>query len=111
MSDDTEHPARRWQDVETAARVAVNQAMTPFQLTLNRIESDVRQLRATAYGDQAIQQKGLVEVVRGMDDKLDQIIEQRKQNTWLLRGVAAGLALNIAQITGLLPALLKLFAP
>jgi hypothetical protein len=109
MSD--EQPVRRQADLDSAARVAVTQAMTGWQLTLNRIERDVQQLRVTVYGDPAIQQKGLVEMVRGIDDKLDQIIEQRKQNTWLMRGVVGGLALNIAQATGLLPALLKLFVP
>lgn len=103
-------PHRRWDDIAASIAVAVNQAMTPFRLTLDRLDDDVRQLRTTVYGDPTTRQKGLVELVSGMNEKLDQIIEQRKQTTWLMRGVAVGLALNLAQITGLLPALLKLIA-
>lgn len=110
MSDPPDYH-RRWDDIAASIAVAVNQAMTPFRLTLDRLDDDVRQLRTTVYGDPAIRQKGLVEMVGGMNDKLDTIIAQRQQTTWLMRGVVAGLALNLAQVTGLLPAIIKALNP
>lgn len=110
MTND-ERPHRRWTDTEDAIAVEVRQQMTPYVVTVQRLDRDVETLRTTVYGNPAIQQRGLVESVRSIESKLDQIIDQRQQTTWLMRGVAAGLAINFAQITGLLPALLKIFTP
>lgn len=54
---------------------------------------------------------GLVSQLKGISDKLETMTKEGQQRTWLMRGAVIGLGLNLAQSTGLLPALLKLIVP
>lgn len=94
-------------EIQTATIIEVRQQMTPYALTVNRLEADMATVKTTLYGNPAIQQVGLVEQVKSIDSKLDTIIDQRKQMFWLMRGMVAGLVLNFAQQTGWLPAIIK----
>lgn len=100
---------RRWDDVRVEIRAAVADAMMTARLTLDRHEAQLLKLWATVYGDETTRQQGLVALFGAMDSKLDQIIAQRQQTIWLMRGVAVGLAINLAESTGFLPWLVRVF--
>lgn len=54
---------------------------------------------------------GIIPQLSAIKGALDTMTKEGQQRTWLMRGAVIGLGLNLAQSTGLLPALLKLFVP
>ncbi len=112
MSD--ESPQRRVIDLMSEISAAVRQAVTPMQITLDRLDDSVHELERTVYGDPKTRQRGLVERIEDITAKLDTLIDQSRSRQNLIRGIAIGLAVNILQGFGvfeLIGHLLKVLAP
>lgn len=88
----------------------IDQRLTPLRLTVDRLDRANIQLEAVVYGDQRTQQPGLLQRMAQIEQKLDQILDSSAQRTWLLRGLAAGVTINLLQSTGLLSAIFRALA-
>lgn len=84
--------------------VEIRAAFAPLDVRLSRLERII-------FGTSEEGNIGLIAQLREINKNLETLTKERQQTIWLLRGAAVGLGLNLLQITGLLPALLKLFVP
>lgn len=90
MSD--EMPARRLEDIQAVVALAVTQAMTPFRLTLERLDTDVQNMKSTLYGNPVYKQVGVVDRldkietnISALGQKIDQLIDasQARDNQFI----------------------------
>lgn len=72
MPDEQPHN-RRWEDVERMAQVAARQEITPVRLTVDRIEADVRDLKGTVYGNPVTRQRGMVDRLEQIEERITQL--------------------------------------
>lgn len=84
--------------------VEIRAAFAPLDVRLARIER-------VLFGTSEEGSVGLIAQLKENGEKLDTMAKEGQQRTWLMRGALIGLGLNLAQSTGLLPALLKAFIP
>src|ERR1051325_1784770 len=88
MSDEMPEHNRRWEDVERLAQASPRQEITPVRLTVDRIEADVRDLKGTVFGNPVTRQRGMV-------DRLEQIEERIAQMGHALGGQIVELGVKI----------------
>lgn len=67
---------RRWEDVERLAQAAARQEITPVRLTVDRIEADVRDLKGTVFGNPVTRQRGMVDRLEQIEERIAQLGEK-----------------------------------
>lgn len=97
-------------DIKDELYSLIDQRLTPLRLTVDRLDRANIQLETVVYGDQRTQMPGLLQRMAQIETKLDQILDSSTQRTWLMRGLAGGVTLNLLQTTGLLAALFRVLA-
>lgn len=83
---------RRWEDVRTEVRAAVNDAVLTMRLTVDRLDHEVLALKTTVYGDPTRHIRGLAERMAAIEGKLDTLIDQSEARINQWKGVKTALA-------------------
>lgn len=85
--------SRRWEDITAAITAAVNQAMTPWRLTLDRLEDELSRVKVSLFGDPAYRQSGALDRLdkiesrmSAMEDKIDQLLRQSQERSAQITG-------------------------
>lgn len=67
---------RRWEDVERAAGAAARQEVAPFRLLLDQTVADVRDLKDTVFGNPVTRQRGMVDRLEQIEERIAQLGEK-----------------------------------
>jgi hypothetical protein len=96
---------RRWDDIIAAIAIAVNQAMTPFRLTLDRLDDELARVKTSLFGDPVYRQAGALDRLDkienrmgAMEGKLDQLIQQSQERSAQMTGARKALTVLAAVI-------------
>lgn len=92
------------EQLRSAVTHEVRQQMSSYVLKVDMAHEDLRLIKWTLYGNKESGEPGMVSAMQSIVKKLDDLADEGIQRKWMLRGIAAGLAVNLAASTGILEA-------
>lgn len=87
-------------ELRSAVESEVKQRMTAYALQVNLTSEDMRIVKWTLFGNKDAGETGLVADVSAINDTLKKILHKSERRDYVTYGMAAGIALNLAEQTG-----------